>query len=101
MSFNSNTNITLPTNPYENENTSMEGSQEQNIPRGNQLQEEITLSLAPEVSQRCLEILQEFCTGKRDKPSTIIDVQKSIPHESDDDPVFRSAFRSYCRMLDS
>jgi hypothetical protein len=99
MSLHSNTNTTVPTNPSQNENTSPKGIRDQNIQRGDR--EESHSSLAPEVSQKCLEIMQEFRTGNRDKASAILEIQDAIPHESSSDSQFRAAFGSYCRMLDN
>jgi len=56
--------------------------------------------LDPQVSKKCIEIAQEFRIGRRTKVSALLEIQKTIPRESDSDEHFHVAFGSYSKMLD-
>ena len=64
-------------------------------------QESPQLTFSTKVANKCLKVVQQFHAGERDKASAILQIQKHIPRESNEDANFVQAFRSYCEMLDN
>jgi hypothetical protein len=64
-------------------------------------QESPQSTFSTEVANKCLEVVQQFHTGERDKASAILQIQRHILRESDEDTNFVQAFGSYCEMLDN
>jgi hypothetical protein len=54
-----------------------------------------------DVSRTCVAVVEKFKTGALDKLAAVLELQKTIPKTSDDDPTYTRAFAAYFRMLES
>ncbi|KAF9499926.1 hypothetical protein BDN71DRAFT_1427890 [Pleurotus eryngii] len=62
-------------------------------------QDQSTLDIT--IAEKCLTIIQNFHGGQCDKVSALIQLQKIIPHESDESASYLVALQFYIKMLNS
>jgi len=60
-----------------------------------------TFGLQAEVISNCIEIVQQFRTGKITKPKAALLLQQAIPKNETDEDAYVSAYGSYLDMLNN